>query len=611
MRLLAAAAALLLLGVGVNAQDLDPSADLDSLGNNTLFNQWRPRYHFSAPAGWMNDPCGAFYNPHTDLYHLMYQWHPYHVQWGNISWGHAVSRDLVTWTDVQSWRGDAATSLAPDQKYDHLGVFTGTIQPVGNNGTLLAFYTSIRALPTNWRLPYIPGTESQSLATSTDGGMTWKKYAGNPVIDGPPEGWNITGWRDPFFAPWPEMDALLGREGKGWYMVLGSGIKGVGPRIPLYVADEKDLTKWTFLGALWEPKMNETFGDVLVTGSYGYNFEVSNFFSLKDSAGRLHYYVTMGAEGGNITSHSRWSLWSEGQVTRRQNGSAEFSVMSSGVADWGNLYALTAFDDTKQGRRVQWGWSEEEMNNYGVRAMGYQGALGLPRELFVHETYNLPPSPRLNEKSSAVMTQHTNGTFSARTLGVRPLSNVVKALRSAAKRKHSIPDQKRSSGSGVSFLRPRSAHFSLHATLSSAKRPAGIIIRASRSGKEQTRIIYDPKAHTISVDRSKSSLIKQFANYTATGHFFAFPGEKVELDVWVDGSLVEIFANGRFALTTRIYPSKADAEGIALWGDAKWSGVKVWEGIGSVWPKRPENSSDRLVWDGPEITGNYTYWPGW
>lgn len=200
----------------------------------------------------------------------MYQWHPYHVQWGNISWGHATSRDLVTWTDVRSWRGDAATSLAPDQPYDELGVFTGTIQPVGKKGALLAFYTSIRALPTNWRLPYIPGTESQSLATSHDGGMTWVKYAGNPVISEPPKGWNITGWRDPFFERWPEMDALLGREGKGWYMVMGSGIKGVGPRIPLYVADEEDLTKWTFLGALWEPKMNETFGDVLVTGSYGF-----------------------------------------------------------------------------------------------------------------------------------------------------------------------------------------------------------------------------------------------------------------------------------------------------------------------------------------------------
>jgi beta-fructofuranosidase len=310
----------------------------------------------------------------------MYQFHPNHVQWGNISWGHAISKDMITWTDVGGWRNDEPVSLAPSELYDKLSIFTGTIQPSnltgGNDGTLLAFYTSISALPTNWKLPYIPGTESQSLATSVDGGKTWQKYEGNPVIEGTPEGWNITGLRDPFFELWPEMDALLGQEEEHWYMVMGSGIKGVGPRIPLYSAKRNDPTKWTFLGALWEPSMNETFGDIKVTGSYGYfipprvkrdnrancssfNFEVSNFFSLEDSRGKVHYYTTMGAEGGSIPGHSRWSLWSEGQVTRRQNGSAEFSVLSSGVADWGNLYALTAFHDPKHDRRVQWGWSEE------------------------------------------------------------------------------------------------------------------------------------------------------------------------------------------------------------------------------------------------------------
>lgn len=208
------------------------------------------------------------------MYHLMYQWHPNHVQWGNIVWGHAVSRDLVTWHDIRGWRDNASVSLTPSEEYDRLSVFTGTIQPVnitgGNDGTLLAVYTSIRALPTNWRLPYIPGTESQSLATSTDGGSSWQKYEGNPVLEGTPKGWNITGLRDPFYQKWPEMDAALDRKDPAWYMVLGSGIKGVGPRIPLYAADAHDLTRWTFLGALWEPSANETFGDVLITGSYGY-----------------------------------------------------------------------------------------------------------------------------------------------------------------------------------------------------------------------------------------------------------------------------------------------------------------------------------------------------
>jgi hypothetical protein len=76
------------------------------------------------------------------------------------------------------------------------------------------------------------------------------------------------------------MDVLLGQQEPHYYMVLGSGIKGVGPRIPLYSAPARNLTQWTFLGALWEPTMNQTFGDIQETGSYGFNFEVSGFFSL-------------------------------------------------------------------------------------------------------------------------------------------------------------------------------------------------------------------------------------------------------------------------------------------------------------------------------------------
>ena len=75
--------------------------------------------------------------------------------------------------------------------------------------------------------------------------------------------------------------------------MLGSGIKEVGPRIPLYSAPANNLTDWTFLGALWEPTANETLGDVLETGTYAFNFEVSNFFSLIDDDGEVHYYVLM------------------------------------------------------------------------------------------------------------------------------------------------------------------------------------------------------------------------------------------------------------------------------------------------------------------------------
>lgn len=178
------------------------------------------------------------------------------------------------------WEGNDAEAIVtgPVGSYNGLGIFSGTAQPVNiqgeQDGTLLAFYTSVSHLPTNWRIPYQDETETQSLAISTDGGETWEEYENNPVIRHPPEGWNITGWRDPFFEPWPEMDSILGQSEPHYYAVFGSGIKGVGPRVPFYSAPANDLTNWTFLGALWEPSANESLGSALETGSYAFNFEV-------------------------------------------------------------------------------------------------------------------------------------------------------------------------------------------------------------------------------------------------------------------------------------------------------------------------------------------------
>ena len=169
-------------------------------------------------------------------------------------------------------------------------------------------------------------------------------------------------------------------------MVFGSGIKNVGPRMPLYSTPSSDLTKWTFLGALWEPGKNETFATdgVEISGSQGFNFEVSGFYTLQEEAdGTERYFTNFGAEGGIVEGHDRWALWNEGKVTARANGSVAYEPIAAGVSDWGNLYAMTSFLDTKHNdRRVQWGWSQDEPNgNLPLsRAIGYNGALGLPRE---------------------------------------------------------------------------------------------------------------------------------------------------------------------------------------------------------------------------------------
>lgn len=531
------------------------------------------------------------------------------------------------------WQGRDALALGPagNGTYNGLGIFSGTAQPVNLqgevDGTLLIFYTSVSKLPTSWSIPYQNGTESQSLALSHDGGKTWEEYAQNPVITGPPGQWNITGFRDPFFEPFPALDAVLGQSEPHYYAVFGSGIKGVGPRIPLWSAPQSDLTNWTFLGALWEPADNTSLGTTLATGSYGFNFEVSGFFSLPDDEGELHYFVNMGTEGGNVSFHesSHWALWNEGLITRRQNGSAQFTPISGGAADYGLLYALSSFNDTKNNRRVQYGWAPEDLVGdaglFSATQQGFQGSFSLARELFVQTTRGLAnPDGVLGEMGPSYVSQSLDGSFSAQTLGVRPLPDVVTGLRNGSTQ-HSWAGN--TYNGTATLMANASSHMEVSATVKSATGPCGLTIAMSPDGNEYTTIYYDPSNNTVVVDRSHSSLIDGFNNASVVGYFYPYTmqaeygnntQEALTWDIFLDGSLLEVYINERFALTTRIYPSKETSTGLGVYvgsgASATFESINMWASLANVWPERPLNSSSQLVMDTIAQTNNGSWWAG-
>jgi beta-fructofuranosidase len=372
--------------------------NLTNLPNNSLFERWRPIYHFSSPNSWMNDPCGPLYNPATQNYHLYYQVQPGYLQWGNISWGHAKSKDMIFWEDVTSWKEYDYITLTPGvgNKESIRGVFTGSTLPVsitGNttDGAITVIYTSVKYLPISWNGHYEQGSETQSLAVSYDDGITYQEYSNNPILPSPPEGWNITGWRDPKFEKWSEMDTVLyGSDQGNYYMTISSGIRGVGPRLLLYQASPNNLTNWTYLGPLISVDGNYTLNEVW-SGSLGYNFEVSNTFSLVEKAAdggdnqTIYHFASIGTEGGNTTLHQsvHWSVWIQGDLTKTNNGTVTMNINTGGVSDWGDTYALNSFYDPKGDRRIFYGWVMEANNFYGEQAFGYNGQITLPREVFI------------------------------------------------------------------------------------------------------------------------------------------------------------------------------------------------------------------------------------
>ncbi|WP_330350859.1 GH32 C-terminal domain-containing protein [Streptomyces sp. NBC_00582] len=131
----------------------------------------RPQFHFTPEKNWMNDPNGLVY--YKGEYHLFYQYNPNGDSWGDMSWGHAVSTDLVHWKELP-------LALSYDDKEM---VFSGSAVVDRDNTTGFGTQKNPPMVAIYTRHDKSTGLQSQSLAYSTDRGRTWTRYPGNPVID--------------------------------------------------------------------------------------------------------------------------------------------------------------------------------------------------------------------------------------------------------------------------------------------------------------------------------------------------------------------------------------------------------------------------------------------
>ncbi len=218
----------------------------------------RPRIHFTPARNWMNDPNGLVF--HKDRYHLFFQHNPFGTDHGNMSWGHASSPDLLTWTEHP-------VAIGCDEGEE---IFSGSIV-VDEHDTadfgasaLVAVYTS-----------HSPTRQAQSLAYSVDDGMTWTKHTGNPVLDR-----QSTDFRD------PKVFRYAGGAGEYWVMVA---VEAVDRQVVLYRSD--DLRTWTFLSS---------YGPA---GAVGGVWECPDLFPL-DLDGQEHWVLLISLNPGGVASGS-------------------------------------------------------------------------------------------------------------------------------------------------------------------------------------------------------------------------------------------------------------------------------------------------------------------
>lgn len=206
--------------------------------NSAYSEKYRPQFHYTPEKNWINDPNGLMYNEVTGEYHMFYQYNPDGPTWGNIHWGHAVSKDLVHWEELP-------VALEPDEmgmifsgcgvidRDNTSGLFDESTPP---GARMVVIYTSAGGEENGY------AGEKQSLAYSKDNGRTWIKYEGNPVIpntgnrytpgDTPQD---PTGFRDPKIV-WYEDESY--ESGGIWMMIVAGG--------NARIFTSPDLIHWTY-----------------------------------------------------------------------------------------------------------------------------------------------------------------------------------------------------------------------------------------------------------------------------------------------------------------------------------------------------------------------------
>lgn len=190
----------------------------------------RPLFHLASPCGWINDPNGlSFYKGQL---HLFFQYHPYSNKWGPMHWGHAATKDLLTWKFLP-------VAMAPDSDADIDGCFSGTAME--DDGKHVIVYTGV-----------IKGNTVQNQCVAIGDGLKYKKLEGNPVITSKniPFEYDIAHFRDP--KVWKEDDLYY----------VAAVIKTNDKSGALVIFKSKDLKEWNFvsvadrseckLGMMWE-----------------------------------------------------------------------------------------------------------------------------------------------------------------------------------------------------------------------------------------------------------------------------------------------------------------------------------------------------------------------
>lgn len=286
-----------------------------------LDNEYRPQFHFTPGKNWMNDPNGLVW--HKDEYHLFFQHNPFGRDWGHMSWGHAVSKDLLTWEELP---------VAIPEGEDG-AIYSGSAVSIGDE--IVAIYTRDK-----------DKIQTQCIATSTDNGRTFTKFAGNPVID-----LNMEHFRDPKVFRYQDR----------WIMAVVKAEEFV---VCFYSSE--DLKSWTLESELGE------------IGAFGGQWECPDLFPLTIDGEEVWVLIISLNPGGiRNTSGTQYFIGDFDGKTF----TPRYSTDEPRWVDYGSHnYAGVTFNNEPNNKRIFMGW----LNSWQKKShpeTSWTGSMTIPREL--------------------------------------------------------------------------------------------------------------------------------------------------------------------------------------------------------------------------------------
>jgi len=307
-------------------------------GQLLMGNGRRPLYHFTPAVNWINDPNGLVY--YAGEYHLFYQYHPGSTVWGPMHWGHAISTDLLHWTELP-------VALYPDE----LGaIFSGSAVIDWQNTAGFGVEAMVAIFTHD-----APVGQRQSLAYSIDRGRTWTKYVGNPVIATPP---GEKDFRDPKVF-W------YGDDGSDAHWVL---LLAVADSIWFYTSP--NLIHWTFASEFGQGH-----------GSHAGVWETPDLFKLVVDEGPTTRWVLSVGVGYGATVDEQGTQYFVGHFDGYSftNDNPPSTVLRADAGP--DFYAAQGWNDTPHGRKLWLAWMNNWIYANQIPTGVWRGAMSLPREL--------------------------------------------------------------------------------------------------------------------------------------------------------------------------------------------------------------------------------------